>query len=123
MFDLGLAPDAPLDALFAALEARDAEVSRTVAARKAEGQVLRYLARIQRDPAGGDTASVSVGPTWVPADHPSTRLRGTEAFVAFTTERYRAYPLVVQGAGAGGEVTAAGVLADILQISVALRGR
>jgi len=123
MFDLGLAPDAPLDQLFAALEARDAEVSATVAARKAEGQVLRYLARIERSTADGGASSVSVGPVWVPADHPSTRLRGTEAFVAFTTARYRAYPLVVQGAGAGGEVTAAGVLADLLQISMALRGR
>jgi aspartokinase/homoserine dehydrogenase 1 len=67
--------------------------------------------------------SLKVGPVGVPADHPATRLRGTEAFVAFTTERYREYPLVVQGAGAGGAVTAAGVLADVLALSQGLRGR
>jgi aspartokinase/homoserine dehydrogenase 1 len=59
----------------------------------------------------------------VPAAHPATRLRGSEAFVAFTTERYAEYPLVVQGAGAGGAVTAAGVLADVLALSQSLRGR
>jgi len=123
MFDLGLPLDAPLEQLFAALEARDAEVAATVADRKAAGEVLRYLARIERGATSSDPACVSVGPVWVPADHPSTRLRGTEAFVAFTTGRYNAYPLVVQGAGAGGQVTAAGVLADVLATSNALVGR
>ena len=39
------------------------------------------------------------------------------AFVAFTTERHAEWPLLVQGAGAGGAVTAAGVLADILEVA------
>ena len=43
--------------------------------------------------------------------------------MAFTTRRYREYPLIVQGAGAGGDVTAAGVLADVLRIAQSLRGR
>ena len=47
----------------------------------------------------------------------------TTTFVAFTTERYEEYPLVVRGAGAGGAVTAAGVLADVLKIAQTLRGR
>jgi aspartokinase/homoserine dehydrogenase 1 len=59
---------------------------------------------------------VRVGPTAVELEHPAARLRGGEAFIAFTTERYRMYPLVVQGVGAGGPVTAAGVLADVLKI-------
>jgi aspartokinase/homoserine dehydrogenase 1 len=59
----------------------------------------------------------------VPLDHPAARLRGTEALVAFTTDRYSEYPLVIQGAGAGGAVTAAGVLADVLALSQTLRGR
>jgi len=50
-------------------------------------------------------------------------LRGSEAFVAFHTERYKQYPLVVRGAGAGGDVTAAGVLADILRLAQNLRSR
>ncbi|MFP4600694.1 MAG: hypothetical protein ACLFVJ_20735 [Persicimonas sp.] len=47
----------------------------------------------------------------------------SEAFVGFTTARYQDYPLIVQGAGAGGAVTAAGVLSDVLRISQNLRGR
>jgi aspartokinase/homoserine dehydrogenase 1 len=43
--------------------------------------------------------------------------------VAFTTQRYREYPLIVRGAGAGGDVTAAGVLADILRLAQNVRGR
>ena len=43
--------------------------------------------------------------------------------MAFTTERYSDTPLIVQGAGAGGAVTAAGVLADVLRVAQGLRGR
>jgi aspartokinase/homoserine dehydrogenase 1 len=78
--------------------------------------VLRYLARIV-------PGAVRVGPVEIPGDHPASRLRGAEAFFAFTTERYAEFPLIVQGAGAGGAVTAAGVLADVLKIAQTLRGR
>ena len=64
-----------------------------------------------------------MGPVGVEAGHPATQLKGSEAFVAFSTERYSDYPLIVRGAGAGGQVTAAGVLADALTISQTLRGR
>lgn len=98
----------------------DAAVAQRVAANKAHGKLPRYLARITPGAAG---AKVSVGPVEVDATHPAASLRGAEAFVAFHTERYREYPLVVRGAGAGGEVTAAGVLADILRLAQNLRGR
>ena len=111
-----------LEPFFAALRGADAAFAERIASLRARGEVLRYLARIEPN-VEGRRARVQVGPVAVPADHPATRLRGTEAFVAFTTERYRDYPLVVQGAGAGGDVTAAGVLADLLAISQALRGR
>ncbi len=105
-----------------ALEDLDGEMAARIEAEKRRGRVLRYLARIE--PAGErGRPTVEVGPVFVEADHLSTRLRGTEAFVAFTTERYREYPLLVQGAGAGGEVTAAGVLTDILRVAMMLRGR
>jgi bifunctional aspartokinase / homoserine dehydrogenase 1 len=42
--------------------------------------------------------------------------------VAFNTARYAEYPLIVQGAGAGGAVTAAGVLADIFKVAQRARG-
>ncbi|NOU28479.1 MAG: bifunctional aspartate kinase/homoserine dehydrogenase I [Polyangiaceae bacterium] len=105
---------------FAALERADDAFADRIRGLKAEGRVLRYLARIDLTQ---QVPTLEVGPVGVPADHPATRLRGSEAFVAFTTERYAEYPLVVQGAGAGGAVTAAGVIADVLALSQGLRGR
>jgi aspartokinase/homoserine dehydrogenase 1 len=117
-----LLADDDLGAFFRALEGHDDTFATKVAAMRAEGLTLRYLAQIE--PAeGGGRPRLRVGPVGVPADHPATRLRGSEAFVAFTTDRYAEYPLVVQGSGAGGAVTAAGVLADVLALSQALRGR
>ena len=98
----------------------DAEVAQRVAASKAQGRLPRYLARITPGAAG---AKVTVGPVDVDAAHPAAALRRAEAFVAFHTERYNEYPMVVRGAGAGGEVTAAGVLADILRLAQNIRGR
>ena len=109
-----------LDAFFAALRSVDDEVEARIAGYRAEGKVLRYLARI--DPQAPSGKVVQVGPVAVDLQHPASRLRGSEAFVAFSTERYAEYPLIVQGAGAGGPVTAAGVLADVLKIAQSVRG-
>jgi aspartokinase/homoserine dehydrogenase 1 len=103
-----------------ALTSLDASVAARVAACMAQGRLPRYLARIT---PGATGPKVSVGPVEVEASHPAAALRGAEAFVAFHTERYREYPMVVRGAGAGGEVTAAGVLADILRLAQNIRGR
>jgi aspartokinase/homoserine dehydrogenase 1 len=51
----------------------------------------------------------------VPAEHPAYSLDGPDNLVAFKTRRYLRSPLVVRGPGAGPEVTAAGVFADILR--------
>jgi aspartokinase/homoserine dehydrogenase 1 len=106
------------------LLARLAEAAPAIAARveslAAEGKQLRYLARIVLDDG---TPRIAVGPVGVDARHPAARLVGTEAFVAFTTERHATYPLLVQGAGAGAQVTASGVLADVLGIARSARGR
>jgi aspartokinase/homoserine dehydrogenase 1 len=115
--------ESDLDAFFAALQAYQPELDARLARMRAEGRVLRYLARIDPDAAQRGEPVMTVGPMEVPAEHPATRLRGSEAFVAFTTHRYAEYPLIVQGAGAGGAVTAAGVLADALGIAQTLRGR
>ncbi len=115
---------AELGAFFEALAGADGAFAGKMSALRERGEVLRYLAQIDPGDASAQRPpSLRVGPVFVPSDHPATRLRGTEAFVAFTTERYLEYPLVVQGAGAGGAVTAAGVLADVLALSQALRGR
>jgi aspartokinase/homoserine dehydrogenase 1 len=120
-----------LEAFFAALKRYDATMAARIEGLRKEGKVLRYLATI--GPAEGEPPvahgskperfAVRVGPVGIDLGHAASRLKGSEAFIAFTTERYFDYPLIVQGAGAGGAVTAAGVLADILKVSQTLRGR
>ena len=111
-----------IEAFFTGLADYDATFASSLAHLRGQQRVLRYLARIDLSPDTGEFR-VRVGPIDVPLDHPAASLRGAEAFVAFTTERYEEYPLVVRGAGAGGAVTAAGVLADILKVAQTLRGR
>ena len=53
----------------------------------------------------------------IPANHPFYRLEGSNNIVMLTTERYREYPMLIQGYGAGASVTAAGVFADIMSIA------
>lgn len=108
-----------LEGFFAALAAQDGAMAARVADAKAAGLTLRYLATLEP----GAAQPLRVGPVAVPADHPATALQGAEAFVAFTTARYQPRPLLVQGAGAGGAVTAAGVLADVIRVANGVRGR
>lgn len=75
----------------------------------AGGRRLRYLASL--DVGGGARVSL----TAVAADHPAAAVRGSDNLVAFTTARYADSPLAVHGPGAGPEVTAAGVFADLLR--------
>ncbi len=112
-----------LEAFFARLEAYAPKMKEQLDGFRAEGKSLRYLARIDPSAVERGEPVMTVGPMAVPGDHPATHLRGAESFVAFTTDRYAEYPLIVQGAGAGGAVTAAGVLADVLAIAQTLRGR
>ena len=82
---------------------------RVNAARK-RNQVLRYVARIGKE-------AIRVGIEAVPQNSPLGGLRGTANQVAIYSRRYRTNPLVVTGPGAGAEVTAAGVLNDIVAIT------
>ena len=52
----------------------------------------------------------------VSAEHPFYNLADSNNIVMLTTERYKEYPMLIQGYGAGAGVTAAGVFADILSI-------
>jgi aspartokinase/homoserine dehydrogenase 1 len=53
----------------------------------------------------------------VDANHPFYRLEGSNNIVLLTTERYKEYPMLIQGYGAGASVTAAGVFANIMSIA------
>ncbi len=59
----------------------------------------------------------------VPSDHPFARVKGSDNIIAFRTRRYDAQPLIVQGPGAGPEVTAAGVFSDLLRLARSLGAR
>jgi homoserine dehydrogenase len=67
------------------------------------------VAKVERD-------NIVVGLQSVPADSPVGRLRGSDNLVVFESDRYADRPLVVSGPGAGVEVTAMGVLGDLLRI-------
>jgi bifunctional aspartokinase / homoserine dehydrogenase 1 len=99
----------------ARLPAHDAAMAAQLAAARADGKVLRYVARL--DVLSG---KASVGLARVAGDHAFAHIRLTDNIVQYTTERYRDNPLVVQGPGAGPEVTAAGVLADLLRVAGSL---
>ena len=74
-----------------------------------KGGKLRMLAKIE----GG---KATIGLERVDATNPFYSLEGSDNMIVFTTERYRERPLVVRGPGAGAEVTAAGVFAEIITI-------
>jgi aspartokinase/homoserine dehydrogenase 1 len=79
---------------------------------KAEGNAekLRYMAVF-------DGNSVSASLRTVNAQHPFYQLSGSDNMIMITTERYNERPMVIRGPGAGAEVTAAGVFADIIRIA------
>ncbi|MDE6337059.1 MAG: bifunctional aspartate kinase/homoserine dehydrogenase I [Muribaculaceae bacterium] len=76
----------------------------------ANGEHFRFVAAL-------DNGDVSVGLRRVGADHPFYNLAGSNNVILLTTERYKEYPMVIKGYGAGAEVTAAGVFADIISIA------
>ena len=89
----------------------DAAFAAKLASAKAAGKVLRYVARLDGE------GRASVGLVELPDDHAFANLRLTDNIVQFTTRRYCDNPLIVQGPGAGPEVTAAGVFADVLRVA------
>ena len=64
-----------------------------------------------------DKGKTSVGLQAVGPEHPFYNLEGSNNIVLLTTERYKEYPMMIQGYGAGASVTAAGVFANIMSIA------
>lgn len=77
----------------------------------AEGKVVRFVGSV-------DVAKkeVKVGLEKFDASHPIAALKGSDNIISFYTKRYGDNPLIIQGAGAGGEVTAMGVTADLIKV-------
>ena len=73
------------------------------------GKCLRMIAKIENNKA-------TIGLQKVDDKNPFAQLNGSDNMIVFTTERYKERPLVVRGPGAGAEVTAAGIFAEIITI-------
>jgi len=97
-----------LDDFLREIEAFDDEWAQRQQQAETEGKRLRHLASLDRD--GARVEVTAVGP-----EHPCFEVAASDNLVAFTTARYRETPLVIRGPGAGPEVTAAGVFADVLR--------
>lgn len=77
---------------------------------EAENKHWRFVAKLEDGKA-------SVGLQEVDVHHPFYGLEGSNNIILLTTERYKEYPMMIQGYGAGASVTAAGVFADIMSIA------
>lgn len=74
-----------------------------------KGCKLKYVAEFVNGKA-------KVGLQHIPADHPFYNLEGSDNIVLFFTDRYPVQPLLIKGAGAGADVTASGIFADVIRI-------
>ncbi|MDQ3206552.1 MAG: homoserine dehydrogenase [Pseudomonadota bacterium] len=102
----------PLDEVDAGLALLDAALAPRLEAATRAGRVLRYVARLDaRSPS-----PARVGLAWLVPDHPLAGGSGTDNLVAIWSDRYPTQPLLIQGPGAGADVTAAGLLDDVLRI-------
>ncbi len=100
-----------VDAFFEELEKDNDRFEKLLQDAQANDEVLRFIATLDSD------NKASIGLKTVGRSHPFFNLAGSENIISFTTERYKYNPLVVKGPGAGAEVTASGVFADIMSIS------
>ncbi|AFK04814.1 aspartate kinase [Emticicia oligotrophica DSM 17448] len=100
-----------VEAFFEELEKDNTRFEKLLQDAEANGEVLRFIATLDED------NHASIGLKTVGKSHPFFNLAGSENIISFTTERYKYNPLVVKGPGAGAEVTASGVFADIMSIS------
>ncbi len=94
---------------FEALEKHDDDFEKLLQVAENEGKMLRFVAKLEEGKA-------SIALQAYDQNHPFYFLSGSDNMVVFTTERYRERPLVVRGPGAGAEVTAAGVFAEVIGI-------
>lgn len=113
--DIAIEPLVPAEALktdsleefFSVLEQYDDAFLARYESAMQKGEKLRYVARFEHGKA-------SLGLESLPVDNPFASLSGTDNMIAFSSKRYSEQPLVIRGPGAGAQVTAAGVLSDII---------
>ena len=84
---------------------------------ESENKRWRFVATMEADENNPSSFKTSVALKEVPYGHPFYGLEGSNNIVLLTTERYKEYPMLIQGYGAGAAVTAAGVFANIMSIA------
>ena len=104
-----------VEAFFRELEQYDAEFADKLKKAEENGQSLRWIGVYEDSRARIELKAIG-------SDHPFYKLAGSDNVVSIKTRRYE-NPLVIQGAGAGAGVTAAGVMADIFRVATAIKKR
>lgn len=97
------------DFLGGSIQLLDKEIAERIKLASSRGNVLRYVCLVEN-------SSCQVGLKELPKESALGRLKGSENVVEIYSRCYKASPLVIQGAGAGNDTTAAGVLADIIDL-------
>ncbi|MBR1469853.1 MAG: bifunctional aspartate kinase/homoserine dehydrogenase I [Prevotella sp.] len=115
--DVALSPILPdnlffgsLDNFWERLPQLDADFEQRRRALEAQGQSLRFVATMEEGRARVELRTIG-------HSHPFHNLQGSNNIVMLTTERYHDHPMLIQGYGAGADVTAAGVFANIISIA------
>jgi len=101
----------PVDEFLERLTQVDEQMAERVSAARSDGKVLRYVAEIDFKAASARVRLGSFG-----TEHPFANISLTDNIVQFATGRYCDNPLIVRGPGAGPDVTAAGIFADLLRL-------
>jgi aspartokinase/homoserine dehydrogenase 1 len=106
-----------IEDFMARLPQHDASMNDRLQTARSRGKVLRYVGRLTAD------GKATVGVVELDARHAFANIALTDNVVRFATRRYCDNPLIVQGPGAGPEVTAGGVFADLLRLAAYLGAR
>jgi len=106
-----------IDEFMTRLPQHDAAMRQRYESARSRGNVLRYVAKVTAD------GQATVGLIELDARHAFANIALTDNVVRYATHRYCDNPLIVQGPGAGPEVTAGGVFADLLRVAAYLGAR
>ena len=99
-----------LDDFWCKVKELDAEFENKRQQLEAEGKRFRFVSKM-------DKGVCEIGLQTVDSHHPFYELEGSNNIIMISTERYHEYPMIIKGYGAGADVTAAGVFADIISIA------
>ncbi|MFY0630173.1 MAG: bifunctional aspartate kinase/homoserine dehydrogenase I [Flavobacteriaceae bacterium] len=97
------------DAFYESLKGNESHFQQLLSEATAENARLKYVAEFTDGKA-------NVGLQHIAPEHPFYNLEGSDNIVLFYTNRYSEQPLIIKGAGAGAEVTASGIFADVIRI-------